>query len=118
MSMVRRLALTAPDHLVEEISRLRQERDNLKDALSIKLSEHVRSIGVGAQDILVVKKPGSMSRELAVEVIETLTERLRSKYGWDGVIVLQDSIALDLLKDPEAAALYAILKRRFGDAQP
>lgn len=116
MSMVRRLALSAPDHLVEEISRLRQERDNLKDALSIKLSEHVRSMGIGAQEILIVKKPGSMSRELAVEVIETLTDRLRSKYGWEGVIVLHDSIALDFLKDAEATALYSILKKRFGDA--
>jgi hypothetical protein len=116
MSMVRRLSLSAPDQLVEEISRLRQERDNLKDALSMKLAEHIRSMDLGAQCILIVKKPGSMSRELAVEVIETLTDRLRSKYGWEGVIVLQDAIALDLLKDPEATALYSILKKRFGDA--
>lgn len=116
MSIIRRMAATSPGQLVEEIGRLRSDRENLMMALTLKLSEYLKAMPLGKNDILVLKPPGGMKKELAMEIAESMTDKLRARYGWEGVIVLQSEVTLGSLPDPDATALYAILKKRFGDA--
>lgn len=117
MSIIRRMAASAPDQLVEEIGRLRSDRENLMMALTLKLVEYLKTMALGKNDVVILKMPGGMKRALAMEIAETMTERLRARYEWDGVIVLQSEVMLGTIPDSEAAALYAVLKKRFGDAQ-
>lgn len=112
MGMVKRMALTVPDQLVKEIETVRAERDNLKAAFTMKLSEYIRTIALSPTEILVIKKPVNMSLDLIREVVADLTERLRTRYSWEGVIVVQDALILGKLTPEEEQALLASLKEK------
>jgi hypothetical protein len=113
MGMVKRMALTSPEHLVKEITLVRNERDSLKDAFTVKLTEHIKTMDLQKTDLLILKKPGSMSIDLAREVIEGLTDRLKSRYGWEGVIIIQDVLLLGKMDPAQEKALYDTLKIKY-----
>lgn len=114
MGMVKRMAAAQPDQLVEEIARLRSERDNLRDALAFKLSEYVTTLGITKDCILKIRKPMGMSVDLIEEVLEVLARRLMERHGWSGLIVTEDKMVLGNFAEPEARALYENLRKRFG----
>lgn len=113
MSMVKRMALTVPDQLVKEISTLREERDSLKEAFTIKLIEHIRTMGLQKNDLLILKKPGNMSIDLAREVVEDLTSKLQSRYGFEGIIIIQDVLLLGKMDAAQEKALFDTLKAKY-----
>lgn len=113
MSMVKRMAATVPDQLVKEISTLREERDSLREAFTIKLMEHIRTMPVQKNDLLILKKPGSMTIDLAREVVQVLTEKLQSRYGFEGIIVIQDVLLLGKMDPAQEKALFDTLKAKY-----
>jgi len=120
MNMIRRMAATTPDSLFAEVTAARAERDNLREAITIKLSEYVRSLNITKDDILLVRRVGQMPLDQMVQMLEGMTERLRVRTGWEGVVVVEDSFRLGKLTETEQRALYDTLKKKYGveDAKP
>jgi hypothetical protein len=113
MGMVRRLAAVNPDQLVQDIFRLRAERDALQNALLVKLADFLRHIKLTKQDIVVLRKLRRMDEQLTAEVLAGLVTKLRQRYGWEGVIILEDALHdVSLLTDEQAQELFAKLKER------
>lgn len=111
MNLVRRLAQTAPDKLVEEVAKLRADRDNLREALSLKLVDYIRSINITDQDLLIVRRPERMTPELILEVVEKVAFVLQTRYNWNGVVIVgSETEGLDRLTDDEKMNLYYLLK--------
>lgn len=120
MNMIRRMAATTPDSLFAEVTAARAERDNLREAITIKLSEYVRSLNVGKDDIIIVRRIGQMPVEQLAQALEGMVERLRVRTGWEGVVVVEDLFRLGKLTETEQRALYDTLKKKYGveDAKP
>jgi hypothetical protein len=113
MGVIRRLATVNPDQLVKDIFRLRAERDALQNALLVKLADFLRHIKLTKQDIVVLRKLRKMDEQLTAEVLTGLVDKLRQRYGWEGVIILEDAKDdVSLLTDEQARELLAILKER------
>ena len=114
MAMVKRIAASQPDQLVNEIARLREERENLRQALTLKLSEYVGKLPLDKCDTLKLRKPPGMSKELATEVMEGLADRLRDRYDWNGVILVEELFVLGKLDVESEKAIFKGLHRKFG----
>jgi hypothetical protein len=113
MGVIRRLATVNPDQLVKDIFRLRAERDALQNALLVKLADFLRHIKLTKQDIVVLRKLRKMDEQLTAEVLTGLVDKLRQRYGWEGVIILEDAKDdVSLLTDEQARELFAVLKER------
>ena len=118
MSMMRRIAATAPEKLVSEISRLRNDRDNLRDALALKMTDFARSLSIGQEDILIVRRPDKLSPETILEVVEKVAGLLASRYDWHGtVIVGSETEGIDKLTEDEKKNIYYILKAKFEESK-
>lgn len=114
MNMIRRLAQNSPDKLVDEIARLRADRDNLREALSLKLVDHARTLHITDQDLLIVRRPERMTPDLILEVVEKVAFVLQTRYGWNGVVIVgSETEGLDKLTDDEKKNLYYVLKATF-----
>lgn len=111
MNVIRRLAQAAPDKLVDEIVKLRADRDNLRDALSLKLVDYARTLGISTQDILIVKRPEKMSPDLLLEVVEKVAFVLQTRYSWGGVVLIgSETEGLDKLGEEDRKKVYLLLK--------
>lgn len=113
MNMIRRMAATTPDSLFAEVTTARAERDNLREAITIKLSEYVRTLNISKDDIVLVRRVGQMPLDQMVQMLEGMTERLRVRTGWEGVVVVEDSFRLGKLTENEQRALYETLKKKY-----
>ena len=120
MNVIRRLAQTAPDKLVEEITKLRADRDNLREALALKLVDYARTLNVSEQDVLIVKRPERMSPDLLLEVVEKVAFVLQTRYSWGGVVLVgSETEGIDKLGEEERKKLYLLLKSYYeGTGKP
>jgi hypothetical protein len=114
MNLIKRLAATAPEKLVEEVSRLRADRDNLRDALSLKIVDFVRTISIGKEDVLIVRRPERLNPDTMLETVEKVAAILNARYQWNGTIIVgSECEGLDKLTEDETKNLYYLLKARF-----
>src|SRR5579885_2208080 len=118
MSMVKMMAQGQPEQLVTEIERLRAERDGLREAFALKLAEYVGALKLEKLDVLKIRKPRGMDPDLVAETLERLADQLRARYGWDGVIVADDELALGTLPRETSRALYWVLEAQFRKEAP
>ena len=88
MNLIRRLGDLNPARLAAEVQRLRQERDALRDSLSMKLSAHVATMSLQPDDVLLVRKHGKLDPVTAGEALAGLADRLRQRYSWEGAIIM------------------------------
>lgn len=113
-TLLHRLQAVAPEKAVEEALKARRERDALRDALALKLVEHVRGLHLAEIDILTVRNLGRVPPGLLAEIAEAVVERLRAKPGWTGLIVMEHNAGFERMSDDVARPLYEKLKARYG----
>jgi hypothetical protein len=117
-NMVRRLAEVAPENLARENEELRRDRDALKQALSMKIGEHVRTLTLGKNDILIFKPPTTnpmISTESLAEVGLAMAQSLRARAGWEGTILIEAGALVERMKPEEEQKLFDVLKKKQGD---
>jgi len=112
-TLLYRLQAVAPEKAAEECLRARRERDALRDALALKLVEHVRGLKLAEIDVLAVRNLGRVTPEMLAEIAEAVGERLRAKPGWTGLIVMERNAGFERLSDEVARPLYEKLKARY-----
>jgi hypothetical protein len=120
MNVIRRLAQASPEKLVDEIVKLRADRDNLRDALALKLVDYARTLNISGQDILIVKRPEKMSPDLLLEVVEKVGFVLQTRYSWGGVVLIgSETEGLDKLGEADRKKVYLLLKECYeGPVKP
>lgn len=110
ISMIRRMASNAPETLVNEIIRLRQERDALRRTALSNMADHLRAVTIGQRDIIVIRGMG-----VPPDAAQALCADLKRVIGWDGmVVVMGDGRDIESLPDDRAMDVYTKLRARFG----
>lgn len=115
MSLIKRMAEVAPDKLAGEILRLRTERDDLKKALTFKMSAHVATLKLEKTDVLLVRVFKEIDPALVAETVEALCDRLRATHGWEGAVLVQSGMStVERMSKEEAEAMFEKLKTKLG----
>lgn len=113
-AMMERMAQVVPEKAAEEVLKLRVIRDNLMEALSLKLTDVVKTLKLEQNDILVVKRVGKVGAEEIGEVMQKVGYVLQTRFGWNGLILCGSKIEdVDKIAEEDARSLYRALGKRF-----
>jgi malate synthase len=112
-AVVKRMAQINPEGLVNEVLKLRRERDALRTSLQVKVGEFFKNVALQPDDLLLVRKLTRMSPELMQEVAQMISEKLQARYDWRGLLLVQESLSIEKLPDDVAKDLYERLQERF-----
>jgi hypothetical protein len=109
------MAQINPEALVNEVLKLRRERDALRTSLQVKVGEFFKNVELKPDDLLLVKKLTRTSPEQMREIAELVSEKLRDRYDWSGLLLVLESASIEHLPDETAQDLYERLKARLGE---
>jgi hypothetical protein len=110
--VVKRMAQIDPQALVNEVLKLRRERDALRTSLQIKVGEFFKNIELNPDDLLLVRSLPKTNPEQMQELAVLVSEKLQARYDWRGLLLVQESLSIERLSDEVAQDLYDRLKER------
>jgi hypothetical protein len=112
MAVVKRMAQIEPEGLVNEIFKLRRERDALRTSLQIKVGEFFKNVPLKPDDLLIVRKLHKTTPEQMLEIAQLVSEKLQARYDWNGLLLVQENFSVEHLPDDVAQDLFDRLKER------
>jgi len=118
MSLMKRMGDLAPDKVVNELEATRRDRDALKQALSIRIVDFLKVLTLKPNDVLILKPPASrpnVSVESLTEIAMMVTDRLKARAGWEGVLLIEAGASLTRMSQEEEEIFYRTLKKKHGD---
>lgn len=110
--VVKRMAQIDPQALVNEVLKLRRERDALRTSLQIKVGEFFKNIELKPDDLLLVRPLPKTNQDQMQELAVLVSEKLQARYDWRGLLLVQESLSIERLPDEVAQDLYDRLKER------
>ena len=110
--VVKRMAQIDPQALVNEVLKLRRERDALRTSLQIKVGEFFKNVDLKPNDLLLVRALPRTSQEQMQELAVLISEKLQARYDWRGLLLVQETLSIERLPDDVAQDLYDRLKER------
>lgn len=115
--MMKRLVEVAPEKMMGELDALQRDRDALKQALATKIMDYVKTLSLTKDDVLILKPPPTnpmVTVESLTEVAVAVTERLKARTGWQGVMLVEAGAMLVRLPLEEEKIFYEALKKKHG----
>lgn len=106
------MAQIDPQALVNEVLKLRRERDALRTSLQIKVGEFFKNVDLKQNDLLLVRALPRTSQEQMQELAVLISEKLQARYDWRGLLLVQETLSIERLPDDVAQDLYDRLKER------
>lgn len=106
------MAQIDPQALVNEVLKLRRERDALRTSLQIKVGEFFKNIDLKPDDLLLVRKLHKTTQEQMLEIAKLVSEKLQARYDWNGLLLVQENFSVEHLPDDVAQDLFDRLKER------
>lgn len=118
MNLMKRMGELAPDKVVNELEATRRDRDALKQALAIRITDYLKTLTLNPNDVLILKPPASnpnVSIKSLTEIAMMVTDRLKARAGWEGVLLIEAGACLKRMPQEEEELFYRTLKKKHGD---
>lgn len=112
--VVKRMAQINPEALVNEVLKLRRERDALRTSLQVKVGEFFKNVDLKPDDLLLARTLTRTTPEHMREIAELVSQKLQERYDWRGLFLVQESLSIERLPDDVAQDLYDRLKERLA----
>lgn len=117
MNLMKRMGELAPDKVVKELEVTRNDRDALKEALAIRITDYLKVMTLKPNDVLILKPPPTKSNVSVTSLTEIallVTDRLKARAGWEGVLLIEAGAIIAQMPPEEEKIFYNALKKKHG----